>query len=84
MSRANDLAYPATRDEPWIASDGTVVGTHAVTHGGLTIREVFAMAAMQGILASNRGGSSIVFDVAAQAREQADALLDELAQEPRK
>lgn len=53
-------------------------------NGGLTIREHFAALAMQGIIASNRNSSSVVLDVAAEAREYADAMIDELEREPRK
>jgi len=45
---------------------------------GLTKREVFAMAAMQGILASDVHFNMDKHDVADQARQHADTLLAEL------
>jgi hypothetical protein len=71
VSRANECAYPADSRE-------------SRTFAGMTVRERFAMAAMEGIIASGRKSSSVVLDVAAEAREYADAMLDELAREPRK
>ena len=70
MSRANEQAFPVA------------CGSNLIK--GLTVREEFAKAAMQGIIASGRKSSSVVLDVVAEAREYADAMLDELAREPRK
>jgi hypothetical protein len=70
MSRANCTAFP--------------VDAHTANEAGLTIREHAYFQIMSAIIASGRPGSSVVLDVAAQAREYVDAGLDELAQEPRK
>ena len=71
MSRANEPAHPIGSGD---VRDPT----------GLTIREHAAIEAMKGIIASGRKSSSVVLDVVAEAREYADAMLDELAREPRK
>lgn len=75
MSRANAPISPTPE-----FYDEKVVG---VT-GGLTIREHAYFQIMAAIIASGRPGSSVVLEVAAQAREYVDAGLDELAQEPRR
>jgi hypothetical protein len=93
VSRANLPAAPCvfenTGDVNVSAPDGEVVppgGLHALN--GLTIREEFAKAAMAAIIANGRtsrgGSASIVLDVATEAREYADAMIDELEREPRK
>lgn len=52
MTRLRDMpAYPTTRVESLRMSDGTS-GAATVDYPGLTKREAFAMAAMQGMLAA--------------------------------
>lgn len=81
---AAPAAWWNTGDLNASAPNGEVVppGSSVMLHG-LTIREAFASLALQGIIASGRSSSSVVLDVAAEAREYADALIDELAKEPR-
>jgi hypothetical protein len=78
VSRANAAAVGAPVIQAELARYVTLK-----FHEGMTIRERFAMAALQGIIASGRNSSSVVLDVAAEAREYADALIDELEREPR-
>jgi len=63
MSNSNEPAYPAAQ------------GDH---YQGLTKREVFAMAAMQGLSAVDVTGNYTCAQVAAIAVNQADSLLKEL------
>ncbi len=75
-------AMPAMPCEITVHPDGSV---HGIQTGnargfayGLTIRQQFAIAAMQGLLSCGRTGS----DVAENARSYADKLLAELCKEP--
>lgn len=70
MSRANLQAFPVA------------CGSNLIQ--GMTIREFAAFEAMKGIIASGRNSSSVVLDAAAEAREYADAMIDELEREPRR
>jgi hypothetical protein len=82
VSRGDELAYPASRQEPYEADDGIVVGLHTVDHGGLTIREHAAIAAMQGILAGDHPithGADCEAKTADVAVAMADALLAALS-----
>jgi hypothetical protein len=67
----NKPAYPVTLD--WDDVQKKVIPT--TSKPGLTKREAFAMAAMQGIIAESGGGPP---DVAHRAVAMADALLIEL------
>jgi hypothetical protein len=97
MSNGNEPAYPVIETQPRDIGAGGVYVTIADTYssGGLTKREAFAMAAMQG-LAANPGGpwqanasngwaltNCSLADVAEVAVQAADALLAELAKEPK-
>lgn len=75
MSRANEPAAPA--HGIYVDSDGRFEVT--VAHRGLTIRERFAMAAMEGLCANAIPGSQHIPERRAQeAVAQADALIAEL------
>lgn len=72
MSRGNEPAYPATLEHP--------SGGFMYPHPGMTKREAFAMAAMQGIITGRvtRGDIEGDYDeegVAVGALAMADALL---------
>lgn len=71
---ADEPAYPTIieRDHP--------MGPIAVKCGGLTKREAFAMAAMQGLLAYGIDTGNYA-QLASDAIKHADALLAELAKE---
>lgn len=75
MSKINNADRPAM---PFQEVTGMVGGvpTGYKNHVGLTKREQFAMAAMQGLLAKNDG--RMANNVALQAVQNADALLAEL------
>ncbi|HEY3494566.1 MAG TPA: hypothetical protein VGK73_07765 [Polyangiaceae bacterium] len=72
MSRANEPAYPVPTE--------TVLAAAIVNPSGLTIREAFAMAAMQGFLSTYHSSNCVLFsEVAEQSVRQADALLAALS-----
>ncbi len=82
VSRANDMAYPCTCEEPYTTPDGVVVGMHSTVHGGLTIREYYAGLAMQGMLANSDRGPGTWYaggDLQRIALDHADALIAQLA-----
>lgn len=70
MSRANEPVHPVGSGD---MRDPT----------GLTIREHASLEFAKAIVASGRPSSSVVLDVMVEAREYADAWLDEMAKEPR-
>lgn len=78
-NRGSHPAHPGTREEPHLMYDGTVLGTNAVTHAGLTIREHLAAMAMQGLLAYFGDDDQSHEVTARSAVLTADALLAELA-----
>lgn len=80
MSNANESAYPVMI-QSYPARDGDY--TQHASEGGLTKREMFAMAAMQGLLACTADDledniESTSDGIADYAVECADALLDAL------
>jgi hypothetical protein len=72
MSRGDEPAYPITD-----TATGLDGGQYEYTEQGLTIRERFAMAAMQGMLAHG-APSRHADDLAFDAVQYAEALLAEL------
>ena len=80
MSRANEPAVPVLHGSQNSATGETTMWQ---SYGGLTIREHASLEFAKAIVSSGRQGSSVVLDVAAEAREYADAWLDEMAKEPR-
>lgn len=70
MTNGNDMAMPSLDNEATIGL--------CLAHRGLTKRELFSMAAMQGLLASNSPISEIAKDCAPVAVMYADALIDAL------
>lgn len=84
MSNANLPAYPVS----CVDDDGYMTGTQSQI-SGLTKREMFAMAAMQGILstditvhAKNVHSDHLVSHLSRKAVAFADALLAELERKP--
>jgi hypothetical protein len=73
MPRSTEPAFPAEE----VHGDGVQL---LKRHLGLTIREEFAKAAMQGILSDLGEKDPSFADVAHRARLQADALIAELAE----
>lgn len=85
MSKANDggQAFPCTWSDPTLRlRDGTetVAKGATMTVLGMSRRDYFAAAAMQGLLADSHSGMSIR-GVAAESVRAADFLLTELAKE---
>ena len=81
MSNPNDLAYPPGRQELGYQYDPSkstsVAQTYIVPQGGMTIRQRFVMAAMQGLAPRSATGSAEW--IAAEAVRLADAALAEEA-----
>jgi hypothetical protein len=83
MSKGEESAFPI---EELHQSPAAGVPSKVMLGGGLTKREYFAAAAMQGILANPAWDPNVHRDekrVAFTARINADALLAELAKEPK-
>ena len=84
MPRGDEPAYPSFTDR--LLCDPKNEEMTPIYSGGMTVREQFAMAAMQGILAGKAGhlelwDSETDEMTAKQAIEHADALLAELQKE---
>jgi hypothetical protein len=72
-----ESAYPIT---PPLDDGGQVPAGYPYAEAGLTKREAFALAAMQGLVGQYaQGGTTFSQTVAKHAVEYADALLKELA-----
>lgn len=80
MSKGSDSAFPIETGNR-VAINGTVLGP-GILSGGLTKREMFAMAAMQGLISGCYAGNNAGFTVQGNcvaAVEYADALLEALS-----
>lgn len=66
---------------PQLIQDFNMGVAHPATEGGLTKREAFAMAALQGALANSAAGGFVTDKIAGIAVQAADRLLAELAKE---
>lgn len=75
MKNGDQLAYPVSESQHTGFSPTHEKIYTTVVSGGFTKREVFAMAAMQGIIANSGGGPP---DVAHRAVVMADELLKAL------
>ena len=77
----NSPAYPV--EVEWLDGKprGKQTSSRSAWESGLTKREAFAMAAMQGFLANEQNGSEAAADIAQWSVVTADALLAELAKD---